>query len=89
MVKSLVDDTIRSEKYVRCKLNYECKQNDICENITSEVQKIKIAINKEDTCKHVRQRNLDRKCNNNTSEENNKHYLINSLSKFIIRILAA
>jgi hypothetical protein len=52
MGNSIVDDTIISENYVKCKLSYDCKQNDICKKITSEVQKI-IAIDKEDKCKHM------------------------------------
>jgi hypothetical protein len=76
MGKSVVDVSVRSGNCVRFKLNYEYQQNDMCDKITSEVQKIKIAIDEEDMCKHDRQRNIARKHNiNNITEEYNNHDL--------------
>jgi hypothetical protein len=64
---SVVDVSVRSGNCVRCKQNCVYKQNDTCNKNTSEVQKFKIVIGKEDKCKSMGQRNIARK-HNNTSE---------------------
>jgi hypothetical protein len=72
---SVVDVSVRSGNCVRCKQNCVYKQN-MCDKNTSEVQKFKIVIDKEDKCKSMGPRNIARKHNiKNTIEEYNNHDL--------------
>jgi hypothetical protein len=71
----VVDVSVRSGNCVRCKQNCVYKQN-ICDKNTSEVQKFKIVIDKEDKCKSMGQRNIARKHNiKNTTDGYNNHDL--------------
>jgi len=54
---SVVDVSVRTGNCVRCKPDCVYKQN-ICGKNTSEVQKFKIVIDKEDKCKSVGQRSI-------------------------------
>jgi hypothetical protein len=72
---SAVDVSVRSGNCVRCKQNCVYKQN-VCDKNTSEVQKFKTVIGKQDKCKSMRQRNITRKHNiKNTTEGYNTHDL--------------
>ena len=67
--------SVRSGNCVRCK---QCvyKQNDIRDKNTSEVQKFKIVMDKEDKCERMGQRDVARKHNINiTTEGYNNHDL--------------
>jgi len=74
-IKNGSDVTVRSVNCVRCKQNCVYKQN-ACDKNTSEVQKFKIVIDKENKCKSMGQRNIARKHNKSTTEGYNNHDLI-------------
>jgi len=83
-----VDVSVRGGNCVRCKKNYECSQNDICDRNISEVQNFKMVIDKEDQFKNMRQTsemgNIARNFNiNNTTEGHNNYDL--SLTHICIR----
>jgi hypothetical protein len=61
---SVVDCTVSSDNYVRCRQTCVCNQN-ICDLNTCEVQKTKLIIGKEDKCTGMEQRHAARKLNIN------------------------
>jgi len=84
----VVDISVRSGIFVWCKQNCVYKQH-ICNKNTNEVQKLKMARDKEDKCKSMGQRKIARKHNIKiTTEGYNNHYLsLTHILRFIIRTL--
>jgi hypothetical protein len=73
---SVVVVSVRSGNCVQCKQYYKYDQNYICNRNTTEVQNFKIAIDQEDKCINMRQRNMARNFNiNNTTEGHNNQDL--------------
>ena len=70
---SVMDCSVSSDNYVRCRQNCVCDQN-ICDLNTCEVQKTKLIIGKDDKCTGMKQRHAARKLNiNSTMEDHNNH----------------
>jgi hypothetical protein len=70
---SVMDYSISNDNYVRCRQTCVCDQN-ICFLNTSEVQKTKLIIDKDDKCTGMEQRHAARKLNiKNTMEDCKNH----------------